>query len=131
MDSCDSIWNVCATRVGCLLGDRSYVEGRFPGTNQVGIQLAEPSTVTVGLYLSEVAGTGEATVITLFEGSCSSPVRVEVTGKTLFGEAEKIGFFQRSATLRDVGDHLIKIESDARTKYLLKVDVAPLRTEGR
>lgn len=129
LEPCDGTWNVCATRVGCYLGDRSYVGGRFPGTEHVGIELFEPSTVTVSFYLSEVAGAGETTAITLFEGSCTTPQRVEVTGKTFVGEAEKVGFVKRSANLMGVGDHLIQVESDARTKYLMKIDVLALRLQ--
>ncbi|MFO0594145.1 MAG: hypothetical protein U0228_02540 [Myxococcaceae bacterium] len=126
-DDCGGEWNVCSTTVGCFIGDRSYVEGRFPGKQSVGIQLFEPSEVTVGLYLFESAGAGEMTVFNFFETSCASRIRTEVTGRTLQGESEKIGWVQRKAELSGVGDHLIEVESDARTRYLLKIDVLPLR----
>ena len=32
-----------------------------------------------------------------------------------------------SAVLSGIGGHLIDVESDARTKYLMKIDVLPLR----
>lgn len=126
-DECSGAWNVCATTVGCLVGDRSYVQGRFPGKNKLAIQLFEPSEVTVGLFLFETAGAGEQTVLNFFEESCSSRVRVEVTGKTLVGENEKIGWVSRKAELSGTGDHLIEVESDSRTRYLMKIDVLPLR----
>ena len=40
-DACNGAWNVCDTTVGCFLGDRSYIEGRFPGAAKVGIQIFE------------------------------------------------------------------------------------------
>lgn len=126
-DECNGEWNVCDTTVGCFLGDRSYIEGRFPGENKVAIQLFEPSEVTVSFYLSETAGTGDETVLNFFETSCSSRVRVPVTGRSFVGEAEQKGFVSRSAELSGIGDHLIDVESDARTKYLMKIDVLPLR----
>lgn len=126
-DGCGGEWNVCATTVGCFVGDRSYVEGRFPGKNSVGIQLFEPSEVTVTVFLFETAGAGEETVFNFFEPSCSSRVRREVTGRTMVGESEKVGWVARKAELSGVGDHLIEVESDARTRYLMKVDVLPLR----
>jgi hypothetical protein len=126
-DACDGEWAVCSTTVGCFLGDRSYIEGRFPGRNKVALQLFEPSEVTVSFYLSETAGTGEETVINLFETSCSSRVRLALSGRAFVGEAEQKGFVSRKADLSGVGDHLIEVESDARTKYLLKLDVLPLR----
>jgi len=126
-DECGGEWNVCSTTVGCFLGDRSYVEGRFPGKNKVGLQLFEPSEVTVSLYLFETAGAGEQTVFNFFEQSCSSRIRAEVTGRALVGEAEKTGLTARKAELSGVGDHLIEVESDSRTRYLMKIDVLPLR----
>lgn len=126
-DDCSGAWNVCSTTVGCFVGDRSYVEGRFPGVNKLAIKLFEPSEISVGLLLFESAGAGEQTVINFFEQSCSSRVRVEVTGKTLLGENEKIGWVTRKAELTGTGDHLIEVESDARTRYLMKIDVLPLR----
>lgn len=126
-DECSGAWNVCDTTVGCFVGDRSFVEGRFPGTNKLAIKLFEPSEVTVGLFLFETAGAGEASVVNFFEESCSSRVRVEVTGKTLVGENEKTGWVSRKAELSGVGDHLIEVESDSRTRYLMKIDVLPLR----
>jgi hypothetical protein len=128
-DVCNGAWSVCSTTVGCILGDTSYVEGRFPGANQFIVKLFEPSTVTVGFLLSETSGAGTQTVINFYEASCSSRVRVPVTGKTFLGESQQLGFVQRSADLTSVGDHLIEVESDARTKYDLKIDVLPLRLQ--
>jgi hypothetical protein len=93
----------------------------------VGIQLFEPSEVTVSLYLFDTAGAGEQTVFNFFEPSCSSRIRREVTGRTLLGEVEKTGWSLRKAELSGVGDHLIEVESDSRTRYLMKIDVLPLR----
>jgi hypothetical protein len=128
-DVCNGAWSVCSTTVGCILGDTSYVEGRFPGTNQFIVKIFEPSTVTVSFLLSETSGAGTQTVINFYEASCSSRVRVPVTGKTFFGESQQLGYVKRSADLTSVGDHLIEVESDARTKYDLKVDVLPLRLQ--
>jgi hypothetical protein len=38
-----------------------------------------------------------------------------------------VGYVTRSADLSSTGDHLVQVESDARTRYLLKIDVLPLR----
>lgn len=126
-DACDGEWNVCSTTVGCFLGDRSYIEGRFPGQNKVAIKVFEPSTVTVSFFLSETAGAGEETVLNFYEDRCRARVRIPVSGKTFVGESEKKGWVSREADLSGIGDHLIEVESDARTKYLMKIDVLPLR----
>jgi hypothetical protein len=126
-DACDGTWPVCSTQVGCLLGDTSYISGRFPGKNQVAYQLFEPSTVTVTFFLTDIAGAGEQTTLNFYEGSCRSRVTVDLTGKVLISESTQAGQVSRSADLSDKGDHLLEIESDARLNYLLKLDVLPLR----
>lgn len=126
-DACDGEWPICSTTVGCFVGDRSYVEGRFPGKNSLGIQLFEPSEVTVSIYLHDTAGAGETTVVNWFEPSCASRVREEITGRTLIGESDKLGWVSRKAELSGIGDHLIEVDSDARSLYLMKIDVLPLR----
>jgi hypothetical protein len=126
-DACGGEWPICSTTVGCILGDRSYVEGRFPGTNKVALKVFEPSEVTVSFLLSETAGAGVQTVVNFYETSCSSRVRTVITGRTFIGESEQVGFVKRSAELSEAGDHLIEVESDARTKYVMKLDVLPLR----
>ncbi len=113
--------------MGCIVGDRSYVEGRFPGQNKLAVQLFEPSTVTLSFFLSEVAGTGEEMRISFYETECRSRIRRTLSGRALIGEAENRGWAFREADLSDVGDHLIEFEADARAKYLVKVDVVPLR----
>lgn len=127
LDACDGEWPACRTTVGCIIGDRSYVQGRFPGSNKVLVQLFEPSTVTISFFLSEIAGTGEETRISFYEAECRSRVRQVLTGRALVGEAENRGWVSREADLSDVGDHLIEFESDARARYFMKVDVLPLR----
>jgi len=127
LEACDGQWNVCATTSGCIVGDRSYVQGRFPGSNKVVVSLFEPSQVTVGFFLSETSGAGVETVVNLFEPACASRTRVAISGTAFVAEAQQNGFVTRSVDLSGVGDHLIEIDSDARTKYLFKVDVLPLR----
>ena len=126
-DQCGGEWPVCRTTVGCIVGDRSYVEGRFPGQNKLTVQLFEPSTVTLSFFLTEVAGTGEEMRISFYETECRSRIRRTLSGRALIGEAENRGWAFREADLSDIGDHLIEFEADARAKYLVKVDVVPLR----
>ncbi|MBK7860984.1 MAG: hypothetical protein IPJ65_20740 [Archangiaceae bacterium] len=126
-DRCNTEWPVCDTIAGCLLGDSSYIEGKFPTNGKIGVQLFEPSTVTVSFFLENVAGAGEETVLNFFEDRCRSRVRVAVEGRTFVGEQEQAGIVKRAVDLSGVGDHLIEYTSDARLTFLMKVDVTPLR----
>ena len=129
-DVCTGEWPVCSTTVGCVIGDRSYIEGRFPGSNSVAIQVFEPSTVTLSFLLTEVSGAGQETAINFNEDGCRARVRTTISGRSFVGESEKKGFITRSADLSGVGDHLISWESDARGTYIAKIDVLPLRLKS-
>jgi hypothetical protein len=127
LEVCNGQWPVCDTTVGCFVGDQSYVSGRFPGSNQVGIQIFEPSQVTATFYVSNVASSGVMTVVNLYEDRCRSRVREEITGRTFIGEMQTMASVARKADLTGTGDHLISWESDSRSDYLLKIDILPLR----
>lgn len=129
-DQCDGQWPVCSTEVGCIIGDRSYVEGRFPGSNAVAIQLFEPSTVTLSFLLDNVSGVGDETAINFNEDGCRARIRTTISGRSFIGESEKKGFITRSADLSGIGDHLISWESDSRALYIAKIDIVPLRLKS-
>ena len=126
-DRCNTEWPICDTIAGCLLGDSSYIEGRFPTNGKVAVQIFEPSTVTMSFFLENVAGAGEETTINFYEDRCRSRTRVTVEGRTFVGEAEQMGLVKRSVDLSGVGDHLIEYTSDARLQFLMKVEVLPIR----
>jgi hypothetical protein len=127
LDTCDGTWPVCDGTVGCLVGERSFLTGRFPGKNQVAVRLAEPSKVTISLLLTETQASGTQAVFNFYEDRCRARIRTEVPGKTFVTENEQIGFVERSAELIGEGDHLLEFESDSKTRYTAKVDVLPLR----
>jgi hypothetical protein len=126
-DTCDQQWPICSTIAGCMLGDRSYKEGRFPNSGKIIVQLFEPSEVTVSFFIEEMGGSGTETVMNFYEDRCRNRVQVIVTGKEFVGEVEKVGALIRRADLTGTGDHLVEFTSDARAKYTAKVDVLPLR----
>jgi hypothetical protein len=126
-DACDAEWPVCSRVAGCILGAESYAEGRLPGKVQFIVQLREASTVRVRLFLEEVVAAGEETVVTFHEEGCRARVRQPASGRTVLDFAEKVGEFSREAELTGVGDHLVEIDSDLQGRYVLKVEVEPLR----
>jgi len=128
-DTCTAQWPVCDKIAGCLLGDSSYISGRFPGSRLIGIQVFEPSTVRVTFLLENVGASGEETAINFFEDRCRSRTRVTISGRSFVGENDQVGSVKREADLSGVGDHLIEYSSDARAEYLMKVDVIPKRLQ--
>lgn len=126
-DTCDGTWPVCDSFAGCLIGDQSYIQGRFPNKGRFIVRIDEPSTVKLHVFLEELGAAGEQTSFTLFEDRCRARTRVETTGKSFVAEAERAGSFTSEATLSGTGDHLVEFESDSQARYLIKVDVRPTR----
>ncbi|MBJ6761096.1 hypothetical protein JGU66_10005 [Myxococcaceae bacterium JPH2] len=127
LDACNASWPVCSQIAGCILGPESYAEGRFPGSTQLIVQVPEASTIKVHFYLEEVTAAGEETAIVFQEEGCRSRKREAITGKLAIDSMEKFGEFTREADVTGVGDHLIQIQSDMQARYVVKVDVTPLR----
>lgn len=126
-DACDAAWPVCSQVAGCILGSESYAEGRFPGQGQFIVQVPEASTVKVHFYLEDVTSAGEETVVLFHEEGCRARTREAADGRAVQDLMEKFGEFTREADLTGVGDHLIEFESDMQARYVVKVDVTPLR----
>ncbi|QQR45735.1 hypothetical protein JKA73_06275 [Myxococcus xanthus] len=126
-DTCGAAWPVCDRVAGCILGSESYSEGRFPGRQQLIVQLKEASTVKVSLFLEDVAAAGSETVVQFHEEGCRARIRRATEGRAVLDVMERQGAFTEEAELTGVGDHLIEFESDMQARYIIKVDVTPLR----
>jgi len=129
LDPCNESWPVCTTQVGCILGPESYAEGTFPRTFGFIVQLQEPSTVNLSLFVDNPTAAGMLTAETFNETGCTSHVEVDTTGQVFVTESQTQGIFTRSADLADIGDHLIQVTSDARAAYLVKVDIISKRDQ--
>lgn len=126
-DACDAAWPVCSEVAGCILGDESYSEGRFPGRGRFIVQVPEAATVRVSFYLEEVLASGEETIITVHEEGCRARTRQAVAGRTVADSMEKFGAFVQEVDVTGVGDHLVEFESDMQARFVMKVDVIPQR----
>lgn len=130
LEHCDQSWPVCDSFAGCLVGEQSYIEGRFPNSGKFIVQVPEPSTVRVHMFLEDIGAAGEQTSITFYEDRCRSRTRIDETGKEFVAEAERVGEFVREADLAGQGDHLIEFNSDAQARYTIKVEVQPKRLQS-
>ena len=88
-DSCDQVFNVCSTVAGCALGTNNYVEGALPTTKRVIVQLLEPSTVSVHVYIDEVSFTGEQTMVRFFEEGCREVIPEITSGASFVAQANE------------------------------------------
>ncbi|WP_233595678.1 MULTISPECIES: hypothetical protein [Corallococcus] len=128
-DVCKASWPVCNQFAGCILGPESYSEGRFPGRGQVIVRVPEASTIKVSFYLEEVTAAGEETAVTVHEEGCRARQRQAATGRAALDQMEKFGEFTRQVDVTGVGDHLVEFDSDMQARYVVKVDVTPLRVQ--
>ena len=129
-DACDQTWPVCDRVVGCIVGGQTYLTGRFPSEGRFMVRLAEPSRVTVGLFIEGLAGTGtQDAFIHWWEDGCVRRIRDAVSAEDFVSEVDKTGYFSRSADLTGSGDHLIEFSADAQATYYVKVDVVALRDQ--
>lgn len=127
LDVCDASWPVCSQMAGCILGPESYAEGRFPGEGKFIVRVPEASTLKVSFFLEEVTAAGEETVVTFHEEGCRARKREAITGRLAVDSMERAGQFTREADVTGVGDHLIEFQSDMQARYVVKVEVTPLR----
>jgi len=131
LDRCNQVWPVCDTVAGCLIGEESYLEGRFPGEGRLVVQVPEPSTVRMHVYVENQGAAGAETVVTWYEERCRSRIRASSSGKNFFAEAEQVGEYIRDADLSGVGDHLVEFQSDAQADYVVKVEIIPKRLQSQ
>jgi hypothetical protein len=124
-DACNQTWPVCGTTAGCYIGEESYLEGTFPGQQRFVIHLDQPSTVKLRVYLDSVSSAGEQTRIDFFEAGCGSRVQQVSTVTDFADESQRLGEYDRSADLDQLGDHLIQITSDAQANYSAEIVVTP------
>ncbi len=123
-EACDSMWPVCATSAGCVMGNTQYLEGTFPGRQRVVVRTTGAAGVTVALFLRTQLATGDETRIELNEPGCGSVASLAATGKEFFREADATGTYRRTQTLQRAGDHLIEVISDSTASYLMKIEIA-------
>ena len=127
LDSCNQNWQVCETTVGCILGPESYAAGSLPQSFGFIVQLGEPSTVRLHVFLDNATAAGTNTGLIFNAVGCGSSIPFNLTGDDFLKESQTQGEVVREALLTDIGDHLIQVESDARADYLVKVDVISQR----
>jgi hypothetical protein len=131
LDNCNASWPVCSSVVGCVMGSSNYIQGHFPGTPSFIVQIAEPSTVAISVFVKNVSVSGNETGISWYEGGCRQRIRQSSTGQDFVAETEKLGFYERDANLLDTGDHLIAVDSDSVADYFILVDAVPKRLVGQ
>jgi hypothetical protein len=123
---CDDAYYICNRPTGCVLDNKHYVEGLFPGERRVVISTEESDVdLRVRLFLKTMRSPGTEIWIQLYEPDCSMDThfgREHLVDVDLFKEAgdDRMLIFELKAS--EEGEHLLEIYSDASTEYLLVVE---------
>lgn len=123
---CDSTVPVCDTSAGCVLDGDHYLTGDFPGARRFIVRTTGEADITVTLYFEGAKSPGADTDIFLFEAGCTEQFSYQSAGRDIFREAGPDLTFNWSTHVYQEGDHLVTVDSDALSGYLLKVDVNEL-----
>lgn len=124
-DTCNESWPVCTTVAGCMVGDTSYLEGKFPGTRRFIVKTDGQREISVVLFFKNEGAIGTETRIVWNEAGCGASSIEVIDGRSLFKEAAIDGTLKRSKNVFTEGDHLIEITSDATVDYLLRIETKP------
>jgi hypothetical protein len=122
-DPCIANVPVCQTTAGCAMGETTYIEGDFPGVRNFIVTTPADTTITVKIFFKTRIHPGEDLEIRWYEPGCSNYHRYESGNIDLFSKAGSDRVFSQSRQVREAGDHLIDIYSDATAHYFVRVEL--------
>lgn len=123
LNPCVSNIPACNTVAGCALGEATYIEGDFPGFSNFIVTTPADTTIVVKLFFKKRRQPGEDTEIVWFEPGCRDSYTYESLGDDIFSLAGDDLVFSQEKKVRQAGDHLIEIRSDATCHFLIRVEV--------
>lgn len=122
LNLCGDAYPVCNTAAGCVLSEDQYTEGELPGVQQVLFRTEAPATVRVRLLLLDRRSPGKTTQIEWNEVGCGGQQAYSTMGQDLFLLAGTTQQLSVERPLQTSGDHLIRLLSDATTRYQLRIE---------
>lgn len=132
--ACGGVYPQCkGLSAGCRLQDDQYIESQFPGGRKVLVNTPQGDwKIRVLLFLdpeSEPRSPGTETDVFWYEPGCADVYHYQLSRDRFAGDLfEKAGsnnVFEVEEGVVENGDHLVEISSDARVRYLLRVEVHP------
>jgi hypothetical protein len=127
-DPCAGVQMVCkGMAAGCILDDKHYIKGTFPGERKFLVSAASGKKIRVLILLQDKQSPGTETEVRWFETGCIDEYKYSLSknggGQDLFQAAGADDIFEVEHAVVENGDHLVSVWSDAVTKYLLRVEV--------
>ena len=122
LSPCSELISPCKGMVaGCILDDKHYIEGSFPGSRKFMVTAAAGKKIRVLILLLNKLSPGSWTEVSWYEPGCTDEYKHSV--KNLFSAAGADSVFEAEHGVVKNGDHLVTVFSDAVVKYLLRVEV--------
>lgn len=122
LNLCGEAYPVCNTAAGCVLTEQQYAEGALPGSQQVIFRTEGPALVRVRLLFLDRRSPGRSTTIEWNEVGCGSQQSFSTNGQDLFKVAGDGAQLVAERPLQTAGDHLIRLLSDATTRFQLRIE---------
>jgi hypothetical protein len=123
---CNEAYWICDVPAGCVLDEKHYVEGVFPGVRRVVVVTEkEDVDVQVRLFLSKMDAPGTELLVQLYEPDCTvNPDlgQAHLLDVDLFDKAGDDRTLLFDLNVVQIGEHLLEIYSDASMEYLLVID---------
>ena len=122
LNLCGEAYPVCNTAAGCVLTEQQYTEGVLPGSAQVLFRTEGPALVRVRLLFIDRRSPGRSTTIEWNEVGCGNQQAYTTMGQDLFKVAGDGAQLVVERPLQTSGDHLIRLLSDATTRFQLRIE---------
>jgi hypothetical protein len=121
--TCDQSVPVCNTGAACVMGEARYIEDDFPGDINFVVTTPADTTIVVNIFFKEETSPGEDTTITWFEPGCGDKQTYFSGADDIFSKAGVDRVFSQQKKMRQAGDHLIEISSDAYAHIFVRVEL--------
>lgn len=118
----DSIPSACGAMARCVLDTDHYLEGRFPGAQRFAIHTAGETDLRFDILLGERHSPGTFLRLQVSEPTCVEKSIHDSAGKDIFQEAGPDGYLSIHVHVREPGDHLVELSSDAYCSYQLRFE---------
>ncbi|MBW1810437.1 MAG: hypothetical protein JRJ87_19730 [Deltaproteobacteria bacterium] len=123
LDTCTYNIPICQTVVGCVLGEKKFFEGQFPGFISFLITTPADATIVVKMFFETRMHPGQDTAINWYEPGCHDSYSYRSMGANIFEMAGEDRVFTQEQKIRREGDHLVEIYSDANAHYYLRTEL--------
>lgn len=113
---------------GCILDDRFYLSGTFPGERKFLVTTPQGDwKIQISVFLMERLSPGTETIVSWYEPGCTDEYVWRLSEDKLAGDLfERAGrdqTFEVEHPVVEAGDHLVTVWSDAVARYHLRATV--------